>query len=77
MTYIRNTGHVEKFRVVEKVFVMEFLFSIITGFLEKLGFEIQLKTDQKVTISCFGDGVDVLAVLPTGFSKCLILNSKQ
>ena len=34
---------------------------VLTGFWEKLGFEIQLKTDKKVSVSYFL-GVDVLAV---------------
>ena len=37
-----------------------------TGFSEKLGFEIQLKTDHKVAVGCLLDGVDVFAVLQTG-----------
>ena len=56
--YIQNT-HVTKFG--------------INRFLEKLGFEIQLKTDQKVAVRCLLDGVNVLAIYwSTDFGKSLI-----
>ena len=45
-----------------------------TGFSEKLGFGIQLKTD-KVGVGCLLDGVDVFAVLQTGFGKSLIFQA--
>ena len=54
---------------------MKFLFTIITGFSEKLGLQIQLKTDQKVAVSCLWDDLDVLAILSTGFGMSLILKS--
>ena len=44
----------------------ELFYSILTGFSEKLGFEILLKTDPKVAVSCLCH-VDVLAVIPTDF----------
>ena len=40
---------------------------LIAGLSEKLGFEIQLRTDEKVAVSCRLDGDDALAVLLTGF----------
>ena len=36
---------------------------------------IQLKTDQKIAVSFLLDGVDVLAVSPTGFGKSLIFKA--
>ena len=52
-----------------------FIRCYITGSSEKLGFVIQSKTDRKVAVSCLWNGVDVLAVLPTGFGKSLILKA--
>ena len=49
--------------------------SVITGFSEQLGFEIQLKTVQKVDFSCLLDEVDVIAVLPTGFARGLLFQA--
>ena len=51
-----------------------FYFGFKTGFSEKLGFEIRLKTDKKV-VSFLLDTVDVLAVRPTGFGKSLIFQA--
>ena len=40
-----------------------------------MGFEIQLKTDHKVAVGCLLDGVDVFAVLQTGFGKSVVFQA--
>ena len=48
-------------KVFRKVIVIKYLFGIITGFLEKLGFKIQLETDQKVAL--FDKAINVINIL--------------
>lgn len=38
----------------------------------KLNFILKLKAEQRLALNCFPDGIDVFAVLPTGYGKSLI-----
>ena len=68
-----NTVQVEKITWerlrTDVIFVIRYF---KTGFSEELGLKIQLMTDHKVAVGCLLDGVNVFAVLQTGFGKSLI-----
>ena len=51
---LKNSQEGNWWKVVEKVMVMKFLFGIITGFLEKLGFKIQFNTSESCCLLCLG-----------------------
>ena len=57
------------------IIVSNLIWYFKTGFLEKLGFKIQMKTDHKVAVGCLLDGVDVFAVLQTGFGQSLVFQA--